>query len=94
MSISKLIKELITYARFHLHLEELDEMYKRNELLAKFKCNVFIDEEIDKEKIKAMDVPDELVEEIKEVIKETIIVTFDNKGGSKIDNIIINKNSK
>ena len=42
MSISKLIKELIAYARFHLHLEELDEMYKRNELLAKFKCNVFI----------------------------------------------------
>ena len=32
--------------------------------------------------------------EIKEVIKETIIVTFDTKGGSKIDNIIINKNSK
>ena len=73
MSISKLIKELIAYARFHLHLEELDEMYKRNELLAKFKCNVFIDEEIDKEKIKAMDVPDELVEEIKEVIKENNI---------------------
>ena len=32
--------------------------------------------------------------EIKEEIKETIIVTFDTKGGSKIDNIIINKNSK
>lgn len=32
--------------------------------------------------------------QIKEEIKETIIVTFDNKGGSKIDNIIINKNSK
>ena len=32
--------------------------------------------------------------EIKEEIKETIIVTFDNKGGSKIDKIIINKNSK
>ena len=32
--------------------------------------------------------------EIKEEIKETIIVTFDTKGGNKIDNIIINKNSK
>lgn len=32
--------------------------------------------------------------EIKEEIKENIIVTFDTKGGSKIDNIIINKNSK
>ena len=79
MSISKLIKELITYARFHLHLEELDEMYKRNELLAKFKCNVFIDEEIDKEKIKAMDVPDELVEEIKEVIKENNICPLEEE---------------
>ena len=32
--------------------------------------------------------------EIKEEIKKTIIVTFDTKGGNKIDNIIINKNSK
>ena len=32
--------------------------------------------------------------EIKEEIKKTIIVIFDTKAGSKIDNIIINKNSK
>ncbi len=32
--------------------------------------------------------------EIKEEIKKTIIVTFDTKDGNKIDNIIINKNSK
>ncbi len=79
MSISKVIKELITYASYHLHLNKLDEMYFRNELLAKFKCNVYIDEEIDEERIKKLNVPDELIEEIKIILKENNICNEDEE---------------
>ena len=60
--VSKIIKELVFYAKTHLFLEELDSIYAGNMLLGYFHVDAPYEGEIDEESIARLDTPDTLVE--------------------------------
>ena len=70
----KLIEKLIIYAQAFLGLNELDVIYERNTLLNLFKLSSPTTEEIDKEEITSLEVPDTLIDEIMEYALENGIV--------------------
>lgn len=62
--MNRLVKEAVYYARKHLGLEEEDEMYVSNLLLAYFGEKEPYEGEIDTKHIDSLNVPDELVSKI------------------------------
>ena len=61
-----LTEKLIAYAKLFLHLDDLDEIYARNTLLAEFKLDSAYVGEADLEYVKEMSVPDVLFNETKD----------------------------
>ena len=59
--IEKLIEELLQYSIIHLHLNEEDAIFYRNFLMSEFDVKSPFEGEVDIDEIKAMDVPDALV---------------------------------
>ncbi|MCH5171419.1 MAG: hypothetical protein J1F31_01100 [Erysipelotrichales bacterium] len=72
--IAYTIEKLIKYAKFHLNLSELDEIYIRNTLLNKLKVSSCYKDIVDDEEIKNMVVPDSLISELIDYIKSENIV--------------------
>ena len=68
--IEKSIKELVFYAKTHLFLERLDEIYATNMLLGYFHIDAPYEGEIDEEAIKAMETPDPIVEVLEKDLQE------------------------
>ena len=67
--IAKTIEELLEYASYHLHMEEVDRIYLRNLLLRKLKVEEPFEGEIDKDHIHSLNVPDELIAKLSEYIE-------------------------
>ena len=59
--IEKLIEELLQYSIIHLHLNEEDAIFYRNFLMSEFDVKTPFEGEVDIDEIKAMEVPDALV---------------------------------
>ena len=68
------IEKLIVYAQAFLGLNELDVIYERNTLLNLFKLSSPTTEEINKEEITSLEVPDTLIDEIMAYALENGIV--------------------
>ena len=68
----KLIEKLIIYAQAFLGLNELDVIYERNTLLNLFKLSSPTTEEVDKEEITSLEVPDTLIDEIEVMIQNSL----------------------
>lgn len=64
MNINTLVNELIEYAKLHLFLKEVDEVYIRNLILHELDLSSFKKEKVDEEKIKTMDRADYFVKEL------------------------------
>ena len=64
--LEKALEEAIYYAKTHLGLKEEDDTYFRNLLLAHFLIEKPYEGEIDKEGIKALTLPDQVVSSLKE----------------------------
>ena len=76
--IAYTIEKLLKYAKTHLDLSELDEIYVRNILMHKLKVSIPCKDEIKNEEIKEMIVPDSLIDELRNYLKEEKIVEEDN----------------
>lgn len=63
--LSKIIEELIEYAKIHLHLNEFDVIFMRNFLLHEFNLNEPYDGIIDKAYIESLSTPTSLINELK-----------------------------
>lgn len=72
-----LTEKLIAYAKLFLHLDDLDEIYARNTLLAEFKLDSAYVGEADLEYVKEMSVPDVLFNETKDYALENSISDCD-----------------
>ena len=72
------IEKLLKYAKYHLDLSELDELYIRNILMRKLKVATPYTGNVDDEEIKSMIVPDSLIDELKTYIKNEHIVEDEN----------------
>lgn len=59
--INKIIKELVSYAKIHLSMDEIDQIYVTNRLLHLLKQSEPYVEEIDESFIASLEVPDELL---------------------------------
>ena len=70
--IAKLIEKLLTYASLHLYLNDTDKVYLRNVLLRKLKGDSPFAGNIDIDEIKAMEVPDLLIEELREYVLKVL----------------------
>jgi len=70
--IAKLIEKLLTYASLHLYLNDTDKVYLRNLLLRKLKVESPFEGDFDLDEIKAMDVPDLLIEELREYVVKVL----------------------
>ena len=68
--IENTVKKLIIYAKRHLFLQESDLVYAENMVLGYLGCLSPSAEPVDEGAIEAMDVPDALVEELIEGLKE------------------------
>ena len=68
-----LVEKLIAYAKAFLYLDDLDEIYVRNVLLAEFKLDSAYTENADLEYVKEMSVPDVLFNEAKDYALENSI---------------------
>lgn len=68
-----LVEKLITYAKAFLYLDDLDEVYARNTLLAELKLDSAYNDVADTEYVKEMSVPDVLFDEIKDYALENSI---------------------
>lgn len=75
--ISCTVEKLLKYAKYHLNMNELDEIYIRNVLLHKLKVNAPYAGEIDEKSIKELKVPDTLLDELRAYLKETHLVEED-----------------
>lgn len=70
--IEKVINELVEYAKFHLDAKKEDEIYLKNFLLGELKIKSPSNDEVDLEKIKKMQVPDELLNEVKNYLVSSL----------------------
>lgn len=77
--LSKIIEELITYGKIHLDLNDLDAIYVRNILMHKLNVESPYEGEIDVETIKNLEVPDSLLDELKEVLLSQDVKDVDLK---------------
>ncbi|MFA7020640.1 MAG: hypothetical protein WC215_03685, partial [Bacilli bacterium] len=59
--IAQLIEKLLTYASFHLLLNDQDKIYVRNVLLRKLEVAAPYEGIVSEEEIKSMEVPDTLI---------------------------------
>lgn len=69
-----IVEKFIKYAKYHLHLDELDVCYKRNELISSLKLNNIYKGEYDFSYIKDLEVPDDIIKELKEYILDNNLV--------------------
>ena len=72
-----LVEKLIAYAKAFLYLDDLDEVYERNTLLAEFKLDSAYVGDTDLEYVKEMSVPDVLFNETKDFALENSISADD-----------------
>ncbi len=70
--IAQLIEKLLTYASFHLYLNDQDKIYVRNVLLRKLEVAAPYEGIVSEEEIKSMEVPDTLIEELHKYVKSTL----------------------
>ncbi len=68
------IEKLLAYAKHHLSLEEIDEIYVRNKLMQKLKVSHPYKGKINEEEIKNMLVPDLLIQELRDYLEKTNLV--------------------
>ena len=61
MIIDVAVENLIQYAKSHLLLDDLDEMYVRNSVLDLLKVDSYTQYEIDEDAIDEMSCPDEII---------------------------------
>lgn len=61
MIIDVAVENLITYAKSHLLLDEIDEVYVRNSVLDLLKVDSYTQYEVDEDAIDAMTCPDEII---------------------------------
>ncbi|MFA5421891.1 MAG: UDP-glucose--hexose-1-phosphate uridylyltransferase [Bacilli bacterium] len=66
--IARLIEKLLAYAAHHLYLDNTDKIYVRNILLRKLKADAPYEGAIDERAIAAMEVPDALIEELRDYL--------------------------
>ena len=66
MDIKLTIEKLLRYARVHLSMSALDEVYFRNVLLNRFKVDSPYEGELNLDYINDLKVPDTLLDEVKE----------------------------
>ena len=64
------IEKLLKYARCHLHLDPLDEVYFRNRLLQMLDVDSPLDEEVELDGIEELKVPDTILDEVKAYLVE------------------------
>ena len=77
-----IVEKLIKYAEYHLHLDELDVCYKRNELISLLKLNNIYKGDYDFSYIKDLKVPDTIIEELKNYIES---IPYAMNGGNHND---------
>lgn len=78
MNLEIIIEKLISYAKHHLMMDELNQVYYRNMLLGYFHLNRPSNQNFDHE-IKNLEVPDSLIEELEKALLENNYSSLDAK---------------
>lgn len=93
MVIYQNIANLLHYASVNLDLDELDEIWVRNLLLAELKLTSYIDYQIDEEAVETLKCPDTLLEPISNYALAQSIITAESKEAfeAKIMNMVMRR---